>query len=186
MTATHIGLYYMTKHKTKDDLKSIIFLGSMGTVSLSFDEYIGIYLSSVSWEAIPGGSMYSVAKHGVLGFMRSIDPSCRSQGIRVATIHPWFANTAIVPTIARVFLAGIPLAPIERVAGAIVHAATDPDMETSGCTWLLPDDGYVCRLEREQLKEGVYGVIDARAKATVKSGSSIFFTLYRLIDYCDP
>ena len=111
--------------------------------------------------------MYSAAKHGVLGFMRSIYPSCLSQGIRVATIHPWFADTALVPTIVKVFLAGIPLTPIERVAGAIVYAATDPDMETSGCTWLLPDDGYVFRLEREQLKEGVYRLIDARTKAAV-------------------
>jgi NAD(P)-dependent dehydrogenase (short-subunit alcohol dehydrogenase family) len=111
--------------------------------------------------------MYSAAKHGVLGFMRSIYPSCRSQGIRVATIHPWFADTALVPTIVKVFLAGIPLTPIERVAGAIVYAATDPDMEMSGCTWLLPDDGYVFRLEREQLREGVYRLIDARTKAAV-------------------
>jgi len=65
-------------------------------------------------------------------------------------------------------LAGIPLAPIERVAGAIVYAATDPDMETSGCTWLLPDDGYVFRLEREELKEGVYKMINARVDAAVK------------------
>jgi hypothetical protein len=130
-------------------------------------DFIGVQLSTASWEPIPGGPLYTAAKHGVLGFMRSIYPSCHSQGIRVATIHPWFANTALVPTIVKVFLAGIPLTPIERVAGAIVCAATDPHMETSGCTWLLPDGGYVFRLEREQLKEGVYRIIDARVKAAV-------------------
>jgi NAD(P)-dependent dehydrogenase (short-subunit alcohol dehydrogenase family) len=126
-----------------------------------------IQLSSASWQAIPGEPMYSAAKHGVLGFMRSIYPSCRSQGIRVGTIHPWFADTALVRTYVRVLLAGIPLTPIERVAGAIVYAATDPDMGTSGCTWLLPDDGYVFRLEREELKEGVYRMINARVDAAI-------------------
>jgi hypothetical protein len=32
---------------------------------------------------------------------------------------------------------------------------------------LLPDDGYVVRLAREELKEGVYEMIDARAKAVI-------------------
>jgi hypothetical protein len=64
-------------------------------------------------------------------------------------------------------MAGIPLTPVERVAGAIFYAATDPDMETSGCPWLLPDDGYVFRIEREQLKEGVYQMVDARTKAAI-------------------
>lgn len=40
-------------------------------------------------------------------------------------------------------------------------------METSGCPWLLPDDGYVFRLDRENLKQGVYGMIDQRAKAAI-------------------
>lgn len=65
-------------------------------------------------------------------------------------------------------MAGIPLTPVERVAGAIFYAASDPDMETSGCPWLLPDDGYVFRVEKEQLKEGVYEIINVRTAAAVK------------------
>lgn len=109
--------------------------------------------------------MYSASKHGVLGFMRSLYLPCLHEGIRVGIIHPWFADTAIVPIYVKVALAGIPLTPIDRVAGAIFYAATDPDMETSGCPWLLPDDGYVFRLEREHLKEGVYKMIDSRTEA---------------------
>jgi hypothetical protein len=77
------------------------------------------------------------------------------------------ADTAIIPISVKIGMAGIPLTPIERVAGAIFYAATDPDMETSGCPWLLPDDGYVFRLEREHLKEGVYEMIDTRARAAL-------------------
>ena len=73
-------------------------------------------------------------------------------------------DTAIVPTVAKVFLAGLPLTPVERVAGAIFYAATDPDPETNGSAWLLPDDGPVYRVDREEFKEGVYKMIDERAK----------------------
>jgi NAD(P)-dependent dehydrogenase (short-subunit alcohol dehydrogenase family) len=111
--------------------------------------------------------MYSASKHGILGFMRSIYLPCLREGIRVGIIHPWFAGTAMIPTRVKVALAGTPLTPVERIAGAIVYAASDPDMETSGCPWLLPDDGYIFRLEREQLKEGVYRLIDARIKVAL-------------------
>lgn len=33
--AAHIGLYYMKKNKAEGDLKSLIFLGSMGASKLS-------------------------------------------------------------------------------------------------------------------------------------------------------
>jgi len=84
---------------------------------------------------------------------------CLLDGIRVGVIHPWFVYTALAPTNFKVGLVGVPITPVERVAGAIVYAATDPDMETRGCPWLLPDDGYVSILEKERLKEGVYKMI---------------------------
>lgn len=131
--------------------------------------------------------MYSASKHAILGVMRSLYLPCLQDGIRVAVIHPWFAglsilatkqrttklnliyaDTTILSTAVKVFLAGIPLTPVERVAGAIFYAASDPDMETSGCPWLLPDDGYVFRLDKEQLKEGVYKMIDERAKTALQ------------------
>jgi len=147
MYTAHLGLYYMKQKKIHGSLKSLVFLGSMA-----------------SWQSIPGAPMYSASKHAILGFMRSLYIPCFQEGIRVAVIHPWFADTAILPTAVKVFLAGIPLTPIERVAGAIFYAASDPDMGTSGCPWVLPDNGYVFRLEKEQLKEGVYKMLDERVK----------------------
>jgi len=124
-----------------------------------------VFLGSMaSWQSIPGAPMYSASKHAILGVMRALYMPCLQDGIRVAVIHPWFADTAILPIAVKVFLAGIPLTPVERVAGAIFCAASDPDMGTSGCAWVLPDDGYVIRLEKEQLKEGVYKMLDERVK----------------------
>lgn len=61
-------------------------------------------------------------------------------------------------------LAGIPMTPIPRIASAVFRAATDPDVATSGCPWVLPDDGPVIRVEKEALRAGVYQMLDARIR----------------------
>lgn len=73
-----------------------------------------------------------------------------------------------MPDTYKAFLAGIPKTPIERIAGAILYAATDVNMESSGSAWLLPDNGPVYKLEKEAFKLGVYGMIDNRANAVLK------------------
>jgi len=118
-----------------------------------------------SWQAIPRGAMYSASKHAVLGIMRSIHPTMERKAIRVGCIHPFFADTGIVPVAVKVFLAGIPKAPVSRVAGAIFYAATDIDEKSSGSAWLLVDDGPVFMVPKEQFKQGVYKMIDDRASA---------------------
>lgn len=74
-------------------------------------------------------------------------------------------DTAIVPTPVKLLLAGIPLTPVSRVAGAIFFAASDADMNTSGSAYLLLDDGPVFMVPKEEFKEGVYKMIDNRANA---------------------
>lgn len=68
----------------------------------------------------------------------------------------------------KVILAGIPLATVPRIAGAIFYAATDPDMGTNGSAWLIPDDGNVFLVPKEEFKMGVYKMIDERANALLK------------------
>jgi hypothetical protein len=89
-------------------------------------------------------------------------------GIRVVIICPWFIDTAILRTATRVILAGIPLTPISRVAGAIVNAATDPNWETSGASYSIPDDGSVIRIERQELAVGIYKVLNDRVQAGMR------------------
>ena len=73
-------------------------------------------------------------------------------------------DTAIVPTIMKVALAGIPLTPIARIAGAVFYSALDTDASSDGAPWLLPDDGPVFLLPKEKLTTGVYDLINARAQ----------------------
>jgi hypothetical protein len=85
-----------------------------------------------------------------------------ARGIRVAVVHPWFTDTTLMTTMNRVAIAGIPMLPIERVAGTIIFSSTDPDIASTGAIWLLPDDGPLLRLEREIIKGGVYDIIAER------------------------
>lgn len=86
-------------------------------------------------------------------------------------------DTNIVPIPAKLFLAGIPLTPVPRIAGAIFFSATDPSPASNGSAWLLPDNGPVFHVPREEFKMGVYKMIDDRANSLITcvcvSGSSV-------------
>ncbi|KAF9462472.1 hypothetical protein BDZ94DRAFT_1322648 [Collybia nuda] len=156
---THLALYYLLLNRSSpDSLKAIVLLGSMA-----------------SWSGIPRGSLYAASKHAILGLMRSLYPGLHFQNIRIASIHPFFADTAIVPIPVKLLLAGIPLAPVPRIAGAILYAATDPNPETNGSAWLLTDDGPVFMVPKEEFKMGVYKMIDDRANAMIKGVTGIVY-----------
>ncbi|TFY83369.1 hypothetical protein EWM64_g654 [Hericium alpestre] len=143
----HLALYYFKKNRGEGDWKALILIGSMA-----------------SWQAIPGGPQYSASKHAILGLMRSLWPVVSQDNIRISVIHPWYTDTAIIVPELKVLLAGIPLTPIARVAGAVFRSATDPDPATSGLPWVLPDDGPVLLLPREVLNTGVYGMVNRRVE----------------------
>lgn len=79
-----------------------------------------------------------------------------------------FADTDILHVGVKAFLAGIPLVPVPRIAGAIFNAATDPSPETDGSAYTLPDDGPVFRIEKPSLTEGVYKMINQRSARLTK------------------
>lgn len=61
-------------------------------------------------------------------------------------------------------MAGIPFTPVPKIAGAIVLAATDGAPNTNGAAYTLPDERDVFRIPHVELNEGVYGLLQARAK----------------------
>ncbi|KAG6873537.1 hypothetical protein C0995_014407 [Termitomyces sp. Mi166 len=165
---THLALHYLNvKRGVKDDaLKAVVLIGSVA-----------------SWLGLPHGAMYAASKHGVLGLMRSLYPEFALNNIRIATIHPFFADTKIVPLPVKVLLAGIPLAPVPRIAGAIIHAATNPDPETNGVAFLLNDDGPVFMVPREEFKFGVYKMIDERSNKLLRGGAGAIYYARLVRDY---
>ncbi|PFH49765.1 hypothetical protein AMATHDRAFT_76024 [Amanita thiersii Skay4041] len=153
---THLAQHYLTLNRKEGQLKAVVLIGSMA-----------------SWLALPRAEIYAATKHAVLGLMRSLHTSFALQDIRIACIHPFFADTAIVPFPMKVVLAGIPLATLPRIAGAIFCSASHPDPGTSGNAWLILDDGPVFMVPKEELKLGVYGMIDKRANALLKTASGV-------------
>lgn len=96
--------------------------------------------------------------------MRSLSLEFTRDGMRLGCVHPWFADTPIIPAFARAVLVGIPLVPIPRIAATIIRVATDDNWATNAAAWVLPDDGPVYRIDKEEFREGVYGAINARMK----------------------
>jgi len=152
----HLGMHYVKRNRASDSWKAIVMMGSVA-----------------SWNSLPGAPQYTASKHGVLGLMRALDPIAARNNIRLAAIHPWFADTSLLGLPVKLMLAGIPLTPVPRIAGAVFRAATDPDTATSGCPWVLPDDGPVVRLEKEALRVGVYEILGKRVRRAVGFGNAV-------------
>ena len=150
----HLAIHYLQINHdfsaSPDGLKALIFMGSIA-----------------SWFGIPGAGTYTGSKHAVLGIMRSLYHVLEPKGIRVGCLHPFFADTAIVPLPVKLAMAGIPLTPVSRVAGAYFYAATNPDWSTNGSAWLLLDNGPLFMLPKEEFKMGVYKMIDDRVNSVM-------------------
>ena len=86
--------------------------------------------------AMPHDPVYTLTKHAVVGFVRSVAPQLLERGIRVNTVCPGFADTPIVPPELRTELAdqGVPLIAPERVAEAVLAAARSPE---AGKAWVV-------------------------------------------------
>jgi NAD(P)-dependent dehydrogenase (short-subunit alcohol dehydrogenase family) len=86
--------------------------------------------------AMPHDPIYTLTKHAVVGFVRSVAPQLLERGIRVNAVCPGFADTPIVPADLRAELQGhgVPLIAPELVAQAVLAAARSPE---SGQAWVV-------------------------------------------------
>ena len=74
-------------------------------------------------------------------------------------------------------LAGHPVTPVPRIVGAVFRGAKDTDIVTSGCPWVLTNDGSVIRVEKEELRAGMYELLNRCLPALLVS-----FHLRRIVD----
>jgi NAD(P)-dependent dehydrogenase (short-subunit alcohol dehydrogenase family) len=78
--------------------------------------------------------VYSLGKHGVVGFMRSIAPNLAAEGIAVHTICPGITETGVLGdrrSLVEGF--GVPVMEPDAIADAVLAAATAPIEETGSC-----------------------------------------------------
>jgi NAD(P)-dependent dehydrogenase (short-subunit alcohol dehydrogenase family) len=80
--------------------------------------------------------IYTLTKHAVVGFVRSVAPQLTERGIRINALCPGFADTPIVDAALRAAVAeqGVALIPPEQVAEAALIAASS---EETGQAWVV-------------------------------------------------
>jgi NAD(P)-dependent dehydrogenase (short-subunit alcohol dehydrogenase family) len=85
---------------------------------------------------MPHDPIYTLTKHAVVGYVRSVAPALAQRGIRIKAVCPGFTDTPIVASELREWVAeqGIPLMQPEQVAQAILHAAR---AEETGEVWVV-------------------------------------------------
>jgi NAD(P)-dependent dehydrogenase (short-subunit alcohol dehydrogenase family) len=97
-------------------------------------------LSISAKRAFPGMSAYTAAKHGGLGFTKTLREEVRSKGVRVIALLPGAADTAIWDS----FWPDAPrkkMMSVETVAQAVVDALRLPDKSTIEELLIMPTAG---------------------------------------------
>jgi NAD(P)-dependent dehydrogenase (short-subunit alcohol dehydrogenase family) len=84
----------------------------------------------------PQDPLYTLTKHAVVGFVRSVAPQLEERGIRINAVAPGFVDTPLLGEEARArFLhAGFPLLQAEDVARAVLTAARSDE---TGQVWVV-------------------------------------------------
>ncbi len=80
--------------------------------------------------------LYSLTKHAVVGFVRSVAPQLSERGIRINMVNPGIVDTPLLGEEGRASLeaAGFPLLRAEEVAEAVLLAARDDEV---GQAWVV-------------------------------------------------
>jgi len=92
----------------------------------------------------PPDPIYSVAKHAVIGLVRSLGPQLAPLGVSVHAVCPGITDTPIVAEVAKDHLrsAGFPIIPPEQIAAGVLTAIRSPE---TGAAW-------VCQAGREAIQ----------------------------------
>ena len=88
---------------------------------------------------LPGDPIYSLTKHAVVGFVRSVAPQLEARGVRINALCPGFTNTPIVAQEVRGALPA-PLMEPSFVAEAALQALHDPE---TGGAWVVQPNRIV-------------------------------------------
>jgi NAD(P)-dependent dehydrogenase (short-subunit alcohol dehydrogenase family) len=84
----------------------------------------------------PQDPLYTLTKHAVVGFVRSVAPQLERRGIRISAVAPGFVDTPLLGEVgrARFVNAGFPLLQAEDVARAVLTAARSDE---TGQVWVV-------------------------------------------------
>lgn len=117
---THLALFWLPRNPG-----SWPSTATSDPASTPRDRHLLLMGSMASLSPIPTQILYAVSKHGVLGLFRTLRSTAFVQGIRVNMLCPYFIETAIVSTPARLALAGGAMGKVEDVVDAATRFAAD-------------------------------------------------------------
>jgi NAD(P)-dependent dehydrogenase (short-subunit alcohol dehydrogenase family) len=85
---------------------------------------------------MPRDPVYTLTKHALVGFVRSVAPRLAERGIRISAVAPGYVDTPLLDAEARAAFAaeGFPLLGAEDVAKAVLAAARHA---SSGECWVV-------------------------------------------------
>ncbi|MBA3735498.1 MAG: SDR family NAD(P)-dependent oxidoreductase [Actinobacteria bacterium] len=81
----------------------------------------------------PADPIYTLTKHAVIGFVRSVAPQLEERGIRINAVAPGFVDTPLIDA-TPFTAAGFPLLQAQTVAQAVLAAARGSD---TGQVWVV-------------------------------------------------
>jgi len=83
----------------------------------------------------PQDPLYTLTKHGVIGFVRAVAPQLAERGVRISAVAPGFVDTPLLATGRNRFVeVGFPLLQPEEVAHAILAAGRNTE---TGQVWVV-------------------------------------------------
>ncbi|KAL6704100.1 hypothetical protein ACN47E_008763 [Coniothyrium glycines] len=89
------------------------------------DRHLLLLGSVASLSPVAIQPQYCASKHAVLGLFRSLRATSAIQGVRINLLCPYFIDTPIVPTGARLMLAGGAMGKVEDVVDAATRFVSD-------------------------------------------------------------
>lgn len=140
-------------------------------------------------ESPPNMAQYTASKHGVLGLFHSLRLAAGDQAplqFRVNLLCPYFIETPILPTIARVLLAGVEMAKKEDAVDAVTMLCAEREKAKGKCLVIAPRGaGGVQEMDWKELKDiepftkRVVSLINSAGK--VKRGVGVAQDITRLM-----
>ena len=118
---THLALFYLPLNP-----KSTPANPDVDLQKTSRDRHLLLLSSLAGFGPIPGQTLYGTSKHAVLGLYRNLRSTSFVHGVRVNLICPYFMDTPMLNTPARLVIAGGAYGSPEDVVEAGTRLVADP------------------------------------------------------------
>ncbi|OAP58090.1 hypothetical protein AYL99_07180 [Fonsecaea erecta] len=116
---THLAISYLSRNPGSEKCQA-------GKHSGTRDRHLILVSSIAGLAGLPGQSLYTGAKHGVVGAFRALRLTVPlTSGVRVNMINPYFVDTPILGPLGALVLAGGGMAKIESVVDATTRLVAD-------------------------------------------------------------